>query len=200
MTTDTDTKAPAAAPTPIHRPRAGSDPFPVPAESQFGDDSFLEAPDLHEVARRLTGDPDLKAHLRAAGHWDISFLWKKEGGAKNGKAILGKCVKVTGVLTAFTGSQFVIYLAANHARDHQLSERQVEALVFHELLHVEEIVDDNGNVRTGIAAHDFEEFAAVIHRYGAWDEGLRLAKSAFEQLPLFDPDTGEPRRTEEATE
>ena len=62
------------------------------------------------------------------------------------------------------------------------SERDREALVFHELNHLQPAFDKDGNQRfsreTGLpvvalVGHDVEEFAAVVRRYGAWSDDVR---------------------------
>jgi len=60
------------------------------------------------------------------------------------------------------------------------SERQREALVFHELMHCTQARDKEGELRFdseglpvwAIRPHDIEEFNEVVRRYGAWKEDV----------------------------
>jgi hypothetical protein len=76
--------------------------------------------------------------------------------------------------------RFIITLSAEFWRDATPVQR--EALVWHELSHIRQAVDKNGEPRfdkeTGepvlaLVEHDVAEFISTVERYGAWNEGLR---------------------------
>lgn len=56
--------------------------------------------------------------------------------------------------------------------DH-FDDRQREAVVYHELCHVEVSHDDAGNLRVKLREHDLEEFGAVMRRFGPIIPGRR---------------------------
>jgi hypothetical protein len=160
----------------------GGDPderYPVPKKDDF-EREFAPAPDLAEIAEAL-----IDAHQDRFGwirdYCRVVYLWKAEGGAVNGCATLGKCQKPGGLLKLFSDAQYIIWLAADHARDLYLTRWQVEALLFHEMSHTR--MGDNGPALRG---HDFAGFRSELEQYGAWESDLRLAAQAFQQLALFD--------------
>lgn len=128
----------------------------------------MESQALDTLARRLVRAyfPELAAEKALTVH----FAWKRLGGASGGNSILGKCVPVKGLTKHFAGDvDFVIWLAADHCADFGFDDRQVEALVFHELMHIE--VLEEGNYRT--RGHDCELFISELERYGAWKPGMQ---------------------------
>ena len=156
--------------------------YPWPHPGRFLDEvsgrehEYLEAPDLEELAEELIAEHGDVAG--DAGSFAIDFAWKAEGGAARGAPVLGKAVKLSGLAAWYGGAQFVIWLAADHAWSHQLTRRQVEALLFHQLMHVRA---DPESGRPYLAPHDAEVFRAELERYGAWREGL---ERTFGQLRL----------------
>ena len=78
----------------------------------------------------------------------------------------------------FTGYDAVVEIAADFTR--HLAAYQLEATVYHELLHLD--TNDKGNLVT--VKHDFEGFYAEIDEYGEWRDALNYAGQRFEQLTL----------------
>lgn len=159
----------------------------VPAELDFGDDAFLASAELQSLAGDL-----IQQHPGTLGHLidvEIAYFWKKTGGKRGGKGVYGKAVKPSGLLTAFTTADAVIWLAADHVAEALYTPRQIEALLFHEMQHVgvEEPEDEDEERKIVMRPHDVEMFLDDIRKYGAWDDLLRAAASAFEQAPLFEP-------------
>lgn len=154
--------------------------FPIPEESLF-ESGFLVAPELERVAERLiAAHPNTFNHLPSL---DVAYLWRKAGGSSNGKATLGKCQRPSGLLAHFSQVHYVIWLAADHIRDGEFTEDQVEACLFHEMLHTglhEETMEPV------MVPHDVETFAAEIRTYGLWTESLRYVGKAFKQARLFE--------------
>lgn len=158
----------------------------IPAELEFGDDQFTPAPDLTALGQYL-----ISTHEDVLGHLadvEIAFFWKRTGGKKSGSPVFGKEVKPSGLITAFTTADAVVWLASDHVSDADYSPRQVEALLFHEMQHigVEEPEDEDGERKIVMRSHDIEAFYADIRKYGAWDEMLRETAAAFKQAGLFD--------------
>lgn len=155
--------------------------FP-PAEEDFEDDDFLAAPDLDRLKNQLVVQWPEFAQLRYA---DIDILWRAKGGSSGGKATMGKCAKMSGLAKHYSGETFVIWIAADHVRDYALSQRQIEALVYHELSHCGWEVDDKTNeLKWHVAAHDATVFFGEIERYGAWQQDLRTLQHGYAQLAL----------------
>ena len=146
------------------------DPYPVPDDTTFGGHEYLAAPDLHELAQDLIGE---HAALDAAGEWHIRYLWRRKGGSSRGKMTFGRCQKLSGLARHFAAADFVVYIAADHATAYEFTRRQLEALLFHELLHIDTEEDDHGTRKPVHRAHDAEVFRAELEVYGLWDEGLR---------------------------
>lgn len=168
------------------------DNYPVPSEAAFeipdpnrGKDDepqyhdYLPGDDIARIAASLIGrHPQDFKHLPNA---PILYRWKREGGKNAGKLRLGQCRHLDAVARHFAGSEFLIWLAADHLRAHRFTARQVEAAIFHELLHIELAGDDKP--RLAIAPHDFEGFGRELAVYGPWRGDLRIIQR---QMALFD--------------
>lgn len=151
----------------------------VPPDKHFedADSDFLDAGDLREIAVALIGACEEFEHL---SELVVTCAWKRAGGGSGGRSTLGKCVKAAGLVKYFGQVDFVVWVAADHARDYELTNWQVEALVYHELLHAG--VTDKGKPST--RGHDYEAFVPEVRRYGAWKADLIHAAAAFRQLSL----------------
>lgn len=138
---------------------------------------FIPSNELRAVADDL-----IERHERFGllGDCEITYLWKAEGGATNGKRTLGKCAKPGGLVRYFSGAHFVIWLAADHARDLLLTQQQLEALVFHELCHAG--ISDKGVPY--IVGHDWAGFGDEIREYGLYLEDVRRIDQVMHQLRL----------------
>lgn len=181
--------------------------FPVPGEAAFRDPAweppehllaheiddawplldFLPAPELERVARHLVAEHVVFHHLRPSNVvW--SWLWKRAGGRRQGRAVLGGATKPTGLVRHFSGQQFVFWLAADHCRG--FTGRQIEAAVWHELSHT--ALNEDGAFC--LIGHDFEGFVTEVKRYGAWHRAQEPMAAAFQQLALPLPLPLEPER------
>lgn len=171
------------------RNRADMNPdehYGPPAVGYFADGEgneldFLPAPDLHLIASRIIGRYEELNHM---AQYQIAYLWRRKGGTTHGANRLGACQKPSGMLAYFSEVDYVIWLAADHLA--VATRIQVEASIFHELLHAIEQVDDDGNKTPTIAPHDCEMFGAEIARYGLWRGDLKQMSEAFRQLRLFE--------------
>lgn len=155
-----------------------SEIYSVPTEEQFEDSvtGFLDAEDLEAMGKMLIqrhGNGVFKNFDRLS----IKYAWKKSGG-KN----YGVCERMSGKSAYLSGDSwhYFIWLGADNVRDNELTEYQVEALVFHELCHIR-LIDG----KWSIAPHDFEGFGAEIEQYGLWSQDAKAIAPAFEQLNLF---------------
>ena len=161
-------------------------PLKAPSESQFGDeDDFIPSAALTERAAVLA-----KRHRSLLGHYEglsVLFLWKRTGGKSKGKGVFGKTVKPSGLLKHFAQTEFVIWLAADHCREARYGDREIEALLFHEMNHIGmSDEDDDGNPSVPVLVpHDVEMFRSEVEVYGLWDEQLRDVAPAFKQAALL---------------
>ena len=156
----------------------------APTPDQFEEDAnFAAAPDLAYLAGVLIAED--RNRFGFLDQVDIAYLWKKKGGKRRGNLTLGMTKKATGDLKYFSGMQIVIWLAADHHGER--TPKQIEATLYHELLHVvPEYDEDTGDVKPKLVGHDFEGFAAEVSRYGEVLEDVQAIAPAFRQLELFD--------------
>ena len=154
--------------TPARELATGGDPetrFVVP--EVYSD--FAPAPDIEYIANYL-----IPAKLHDFPECSVTYLWKRKGGAKNGKGALGKCIKGSGLTGYFAGTDYIIWLAADHVKNNGFTAYQVEALLYHELCHVDsEDQEDSEESKLIVKAHDVEAFEAEIEEYGFWATDLK---------------------------
>jgi len=162
----------------------GGDPeqlYPMPAPGDFdkaGSD-YLDAPELEKIGEALIDKQGGFGYLR---EMKIVYLWKRKGGTRAGKAILGRCEQPTGLLAKFCTADFIVWLAADHHAAFRHTRFQVEATVFHELCHTDHDEENDEPCRVG---HDYEGFCREVELYGAWRSDLEKAAQTFHQLPLL---------------
>lgn len=146
-----------------------------------GEDDFLESRELREMGDILIDRYGEISHLDDVR---ITYLWKREGGKKNGKLQLGQCKKVSGLEKWYAKSDFIIWLATDHAKVLNMTPRQIEALLFHELLHATYEESEDGEATMKIRPHDVEMFADEVKRYGLWTTDLESVQETFRQARI----------------
>ncbi len=162
-----------------------------PFDSDFERDQvdYIVSPSMAELGRYLIDNKRALRHLKGTS---ISYLWKAKGGQSGGKMVLGKCAKTPPLVRTYQYSTFTIWLAHDHCKEFNLTDAQLEALLYHELCHavIEEVENDKtGDVsfKPTILAHDLEMFLSEVEEYGLWRADLVQAHSVFQQeLPGFD--------------
>lgn len=93
----------------------------------------------------------------------IAYLASNHEMKKNGRAVLGQCEKVAEKYKWAIPYDFTITVFLPNVE--RLTEKQLQILLYHELLHVG--VDQDGNEeRYSIVPHDIEDFEAIILEYG----------------------------------
>lgn len=163
-------------------------PF-VPPDEYFDDDDYLESRELEKIGAALIAHWPEFGFLQNANA-RIAYRWKRKGGKAKGKAVLGQCQKPSGLLKHFADCDFVIWIAADHARVMNLTNRQMEALVYHELSHCwweedeDETSETYGEMRLAIRGHDDELFWSEIARYGPLDDQRKRTAETFQQVAL----------------
>lgn len=166
----------------------GSTAPPVPGrkgEPVFED--FLPAPELRKIGDRLVAR--LFSGTEPGDLPRIDYRWKRRGGSRGGMAIYGKCVKLSGAAQHYAGgAQFLVWLAADYCELADYDARQIEALLYHELLHIEQFVTwdrfKNPVIKYRPRNHDFEGFFGELEAYGAWGSTWQLLEGIMRQLPL----------------
>lgn len=154
----------------------------IPAPEDFGGDFLADNGDLKETARKII---DRRLRHLDDGELLIDYAWKMKGGKSGGNAVLGKCVKLSGPAKHYAnGAHFFVWLAADHCDARDFDDRAIEALLYHELLHITraEKIDEETEemvVVYGTRGHDFEGFVEEIKVYGAWDASARQMAFAF---------------------
>lgn len=151
---------------------------PSPREFMEAGSEFLESGHLRDMADELIGRyPDVSW----LEQWRLTFLWKRDGGKPGGRVKLGACMKPPALAKHYANTDWVIWIAANHVRDYRLTEDQIYALLFHEMLHC----TITGQDKAAIRGHDFEAFTAEVREFGAWKLDLQWAQEVFNnQIPL----------------
>ena len=148
---------------------------------------FVPAPEVEAIGGTMIQSGPLTS--LDDGELIIDYRWKRQGGTSGGNLIFGKCVRLSGVAKHYAkGAHFLIWLAADHCEAYGYDDKQIEALVYHELLHVErdEDEDKDGNpiIRYRTRGHDAEVFFDEIARYGAWSSNRARLIDVVRQLPL----------------
>ncbi|MCC7369669.1 MAG: hypothetical protein IT306_14665 [Chloroflexi bacterium] len=171
----------------VEMPEMPLKPLTVPTDSVFGDEADFEISGaLANRARVLISrHPEHLDHLRRLS---VTYLWKRQGGKSKGRATFGKCSKPSGLLKHFSEAHFVVWLAADHCRAAGYGDREIEALLFHEMLHTAVSEVDENTGRGGgpaLVPHDLEVFRAEVEVYGLWAPELQEVAPAFRQASLF---------------
>lgn len=124
-------------------------------------------PKYRRIARRLISrEPELQ--YIAESRVRIAFLESDAEKAEKGKLILGQCERVPEKFRWAVHYDFMITVFAPNVE--RFDRRQMEALLFHELLHVG-IEQDGFEEKYSVVPHDFEEFRTIMERYGLdWSE------------------------------
>lgn len=176
----------------------GADPhkrFPVPIEGQFDGDEYLIAPELEAVGNALIAALDELGSLQAYPP-NVVYVWKAKAKKKQGKTILGFCNKLSGLAKFYGECDWTIEVSADAIRDLHFTNFQIEALLFHELNHIEPVVDEEtGEVTFKVRGEDAYAFVTEIKRYGAWKEDLASVSDAWNQAPLFSSGKAKPSKS-----
>lgn len=170
---------------------------------------YWRAAEVERIARKLIG----KHHEHLNRH-DVLVrcLFRDPPARSKGRLVYGKARKVSGFTAYLVGLEhndrldddgpvdfFVVEIA--HDLWQGLTERQREALVDHELCHLEvELPETDDKDRTlSLRGHDLEEFTEVVKRHGLWRPQVaaftEVAKSAQLAFPIQAGSAGDVLRT-----
>jgi hypothetical protein len=146
--------------------------YPVPSKQAFksAGEGVVEADDLERIADALIADDALPlGHLAALR---IGYLWADRGGSAGGFPCFGRLIKASKALLHYAEIDYLVMLSADHLRDAKATRWQVEALVGHQLGHIEMLTTEKGEDRYSVKGHDFEGFAFEFRRWGAYLPGM----------------------------
>jgi hypothetical protein len=169
---------------------------------------YWRAPEVERIARKLIG----KHHEHLNRHdVRVRCLFRDPAARSKGKVVYGKARKVSGFTAYLVGLEhndrldddgptdfFVIEIAYDPWQG--LTERQREALVDHELCHLEVEIPDEAKDRVlSLRGHDLEEFTEVVKRHGLWRPSVaaftNVAKGAQLAFPIDAGSAGDVLRT-----
>ena len=131
----------------------------------------------------------------------IALAWRlRTRPDKDGRLVIGKCVKISDLQKEFANYDFVITL--NQENWMVFSEEQRLALLDHELEHMAAALDKTGLQRRDergrlvwrYAVHEIEEFRAVIRRHGLYKKDLEEFAAEIrrrEEAPLLNQSRAE---------
>ncbi len=172
----------------------------------LSEDQFVQSDEIARVATKVLnehaelGDISRLADVRTAlreGDITVTYLLNvKPFDPVSDEAkhdAIAKCVKAPGLWHDITGFDIAIWVRSYFWG--RFDETSREALLAHELLHLDVEYDDNGECKLGIRKHDLEEFNDVVATFGAVlpaiPEFLRAADPAKGLRDLVaDPESG----------
>ncbi len=111
-----------------------------------------------EIGERLIAELEELADIREA-EITIVYLASTLAKKQKGKLVFGQCEKIADKFKWGIPADFTITVFEPNIEG--FTPEQVEALIFHELLHVG--VEDD---RLFVRPHDIEDFSAVLKKYG----------------------------------
>jgi len=135
--------------------------------------------DIVDLANRL-----MAHHNPKAVHANVCYMFRSKCAKRGGKVILGKTSKESDKKKLLHGYDYIIELGADAWQE--LDGKQREALLMHEILHIEATEDDDapGGIAFGTNQHDTEEFRRVIEVYGLWTPDLEELGKTMEARAL----------------
>lgn len=94
----------------------------------------------------------------------IVYLVSSQAKKAGAKVVHGECEKIPAKYRWAIPADFSITLFAPN--NEHMSERQLEILLFHELLHIGIEPADDGGENYNVIPHDLEDFKTIIDKYG----------------------------------
>lgn len=116
-----------------------------------------------EIGMRLIKNEEALADI-AISQATIIFLSSEHEKKEKGKIIHAQCEKVAEKYKWGIPCDFTITVFEPNVEE--FTEEQMEALIFHELLHVGIEFEGDGTEKYSIKPHDLEDFKLIIDRYG----------------------------------
>ena len=128
---------------------------------------YYQTEEYNEMLERLLAN---KADLEKINQHGISIgiISSTSKRKKNDRLVRADCRKTAEFYKAFVPYDFLVTVYEPNCID--LTEEQMEILLYHELLHVG-VEETATGIRTYIRGHDLEDFVSIIDQYGTyWDK------------------------------
>jgi len=143
--------------------------------------------EIVELANKL-----LAAHNSDAVEASVCYMFRSKHTKRGGMVQGGTCSKVSDKDKVLHGYDYIVTLAADIWQE--LADREREALLLHELLHIGAEEDEqDGSMHYGINSHDTEEFRKVIEVCGLWRPDLEALAQTIEMRAVLDNDGEAPK-------
>lgn len=94
----------------------------------------------------------------------ICFMKSDKKKTSNKKVVQAECVKTQEMYSAFCPYDFFVIVYEPNIEG--FSDRQLEILIEHELLHVGVEKDVDGNTKYSVRPHDYDDFRQITEKYG----------------------------------
>ena len=118
---------------------------------------------FEEMAQELINTAPELAYIKNS-QVRIIYLVSNQAKKSGTKIVHGECEKIPAKYRWAIPADFSITLFAPN--NEYMNDRQLEILLFHELLHVGIEPADNGEESYSIVPHDLEDFKVVIDKFG----------------------------------
>jgi len=127
---------------------------------------YTAAESVEAIAQQAI--PMFHPHLATAR---VAYIFVDKASTKNGRPVLGKVRKVTGILEFMLDKDFLVEIPLDQWN--QLADTQRQALVDHllERCYGEEN-EENGEMKWSTREPDVQEFSTILRRHGAWNNEL----------------------------
>lgn len=124
--------------------------------------------DVQKVADKVISQENLKFMNAKIGYMVVRPYISK--------TTLAKCIRTNKELNFFSKFDYIIEVSGDVWNN--LDEKQKYVLMFHELLHIEVVVNKKGVEKYVIRDHSIKDFHSVIRKYGVdWFESLKNTAS-----------------------
>lgn len=154
---------------------------PEELEKPENRDKYSYAEKVHAVAARVID----KWHDGLA-EAKIIYLFKNldntEKWMSKGKTVMARTYKASEQWRFLAGCDILIIV--NKKVWDFMQPKQREALIDHELCHIDKDWDKEGNPKYSLVGHDLEEFSAVVQRHGMWMNDIKSFMLAAQQLTI----------------
>jgi hypothetical protein len=118
---------------------------------------------FEEMAQELINTAPELAYIKNS-QVRIIYLVSNQAKKSGSKIVHGECEKIPAKYRWAIPADFSITLFTPN--NEHMNDRQLEILLFHELLHVGIEPADNGEESYSIVPHDLEDFKVVIDKFG----------------------------------
>ena len=121
-----------------------------------------------KIGQRLIENDEYLTSVKN-GSATIVYLSSDYAKKSHGKPVYGECEKVADKWKWSVPADFAITVYEPNVT--HMEQGQIEALIFHELLHVGISYNKDGEEVHSIVPHDIQDFSAVLERHGVgWAE------------------------------